>query len=64
MYSLLHSVDAYTYLIMAISAGGGLLASRYGFNRLPFGVAFLLAPSAAFYQKKEADFNLQSEFSR
>ena len=49
---------------MAISATGGLLAGRYGFTRLPFGVAFVLAPSIAFYQKKEADFNVISEFSR
>ena len=57
MYSSFNLVDAYTYIIMAFSATGGLLACRYGFTRLPYAVTFVVAPFTALYQKKEADFN-------
>ena len=68
MYFPYNLVDSYTYLIMALSAAGGLFAKnygkKYGFPLLPFLIAFLAAPSAGFYAKKEADFFYMSHFSK
>lgn len=53
---------------MALSVAGGIFAKnyakKYGYPLLPFLVAFLAAPSVAFYAKKEADFFYNSVFSK
>jgi len=53
---------------MGLSVAGGLFVrsytKKYGFPLLSFVVAFLAAPSVAFYAKKEADFFYTSEFSK
>ena len=64
MYLYNQSVNAYTYMVMGLSAVGGVLANKYGFARMPFGIAFLVCPLIAFYQKKEADFNVISVMSK
>lgn len=53
---------------MGLSVAGGIFAKtygkKYGAPMLPFLVAFLGAPLAAFYQKKEADFFYNSQYSK
>lgn len=43
---------------------GVVVAKKYGSVPLPFVAAFITAPFIAFYQKKEADFNFISDFSK
>ena len=64
MYHPTYSVNAYTYSVMALSVVGGLAARKYGFVRNVFLIPFIAAPFFAFYQKKEADFNMTSDFSK
>lgn len=49
---------------MGLSLVGGFFAKRNNFITYPFVVAFLLAPGISFYQKKEADFVYNSEYSK
>jgi hypothetical protein len=68
VYIYFKIVDAYTYLIMGLSVAGGIFAKTYGRQYgapvMPFVFAFLGAPLAAFYQKKEADFFYNSLLSK
>ena len=64
MYTHSYSVNAYTYSVMALSVAGGIIARKYGFVRNVFLVPFLAAPFFAFYQKKEADYNMTSDYSK
>ena len=49
---------------MGLSAIGGIISKKYGFAYRAFYIPFIGAPFAAFYQKKEADFNLASDISK
>lgn len=49
---------------MGLSVVGVFVAKKYGSATLPFVAAFIAAPLMGFYQKKEADFNFISEFSK
>lgn len=64
MYFRVKSVNLYTYGTMGLSLVGVVLAKRYGSVTFPFVAAFIGAPLMAFYQKKEADFNYVSDFSK
>lgn len=64
MYISFNSVNFYTYTVMGLSAIGGIISKKYGFAYRAFYIPFIGAPFAAFYQKKEADFNLASDISK
>lgn len=59
-----NTVNAYTYLIMGLSATGAFLAKRFHFEPTCFIFCFLAAPTASFLQKHEADTFIMSDFSR
>jgi hypothetical protein len=49
---------------MGLSLVGVVAAKKYGSVTFPFTAAFITAPLLGFYQKKEADFNFISDFSK
>lgn len=64
MYASSKPVNKFTYVVMALSALGGLISQRYGIPPSPFAFTFVAAPFFAFLQKKEGDFNHFSSFSK